>query len=83
MTDLNTLVCGSSALFMDVGFDINDHGEISGQAIDSRTGALVAFLAISVDDGGECEANPSAGQEVVLPENVREQLRRRFRLGAW
>jgi probable HAF family extracellular repeat protein len=80
MTDLNTLVCGGSSLFLDVGFDINDRGEISGQAIDSGTGALVAFLAIPTHDGEDCEANPLAGRKVALPENVREQRRPRFSL---
>ena len=81
MIDLNTLVCGGSSLFLDVGFDINDHGEISGQAIDPSTGVLVAFLAIPIHDGDDCQANPLAGRRVDLPENVREQVRRQF--GVW
>jgi probable HAF family extracellular repeat protein len=81
MTDLNTLVCGGSSLFLDFGGDINDHGEISGQAIDPSTGALVAFLAIPIHDGDGCQAGPLAEQKVALPENIRKQLQRRFSIG--
>ena len=80
MTDLNTLVCGSS-LFLDFGGDINDHGEISGQAIDPSTGSLVGFLAIPIHDADDCQANPLSERKVGIPENARAQLRRRFGLG--
>jgi len=74
-TDLNTLICGGSSLYLGFAGDINDDGEIAGQAIDINTGAMVGFLAIPVQGGDDCQANPIAGQRVVLPEAVREQLR--------
>lgn len=78
MTNLNTLVCGGSSLFLEFAGDINDRGEISGQAIDSNTGALVGFVAIPIHDGDDCQANPSAREKVALPENARERLQRRM-----
>jgi len=81
MTDLNTLICHGSSLYLDYGGDINDRGEIVGQAIDLNTGGFVQFLAVPADHGDDCEANPSGGQKVVLPESVRERLRQRRGFG--
>lgn len=89
MTDLNTLVAPGSSLYLSFGEGINDAGEISGTAFDQSTGASPAFLAVPC--GGEqaqgCPADSQisvgvARPRVVLPENVREQLRRRV-LGRW
>jgi hypothetical protein len=41
----NTLIPGGSPLFLIYGGDINDRGEIAGQAFDQRTGQTPAFLA--------------------------------------
>jgi probable HAF family extracellular repeat protein len=48
-TDLND-VKGDSPLFLASARDINDRGEITGRALDPATGALVAYLAVPVDD---------------------------------
>src|SRR6476659_4825298 len=48
-TDLNDLKGGYSA-FLALAKDINDKGEITGRAIDPTTGALIAYLAVPVDD---------------------------------
>ena len=49
MTDLNQLVVPGTTLILTDAQDINDRGEITGQAIDSHTGATVAFEAIPVN----------------------------------
>ena len=48
-TDLNDLKGGYSA-FLALAKDINDKGEITGRAIDPTTGALIAYLAVPVDN---------------------------------
>ena len=48
-TDLNDLKGGYSA-FLALAKDINDKGEITGRAVDPTTGALVAYLAVPVDN---------------------------------
>jgi probable HAF family extracellular repeat protein len=49
MTDLNQLVVPGTTLVLTDAQDINDRGEITGQAIDPHTGATVAFEAIPVN----------------------------------
>jgi len=53
MTDLNSLVAGHSDLYLLAGESINSHGEIAGQAINPRTGAVPAFLAVPVRREGD------------------------------
>ena len=48
-TDLNDAK-GNSSLFLAIAKDINDKGEITGRAVDPNTGALVAYLAVPVDN---------------------------------
>ena len=81
MTDLNTLVCQGTSLYLTYGGDINDRGEIVGEAYDPNTGDTPAFLAVPSNSRGHCKAGSSAGQKVILPESVREQLRQRKGLG--
>jgi probable HAF family extracellular repeat protein len=81
MMDLNTLACSGSSLYLFYGGDINDRGEIVGGAFDLNAGAFVSFLAVPTDGEDGCEANLSAGQEVVLPENVGERLQQRHGFG--
>jgi probable HAF family extracellular repeat protein len=81
MTDLNTLVCHGSSLYLTIGGDINDRGEIAGQAFDQNTGETPAFLAMPAGDGDDCEANLSTSQKIVLPEKVRQQLQQRRGFG--
>jgi probable HAF family extracellular repeat protein len=49
MTDLNKLLVPGTTLILTDAQDINDRGEITGQAIDPHTGATVAFEAIPVN----------------------------------
>lgn len=94
MTDLNTLIPPDSQLYLLLSNWINSRGEIVGAALDLSAGAIVPFLATPCDekhnpdkgcaDGAarravRDEANPRPN--VVLPENVREMLRKRPALG--
>jgi len=81
MTDLNTLAPAGSPLYLVAGFDINDRGEIVGQAYDQNTGDTPAFLAITNCDEDNSEANLSAAPKIILPEKVREQLWQRKGFG--
>jgi probable HAF family extracellular repeat protein len=49
MTDLNKLVVPGTTLTLTIAQEINDRGEITGQATDPSTGATVAFEAIPVN----------------------------------
>ena len=49
MSDLNNLVVPGTTLVLTDAQEINDRGEITGQATDPSTGATVAFEAIPVD----------------------------------
>jgi probable HAF family extracellular repeat protein len=61
MTDLNTLISSNSSLYLTYGLDINDEGEITGQACvgvlsnGTCTGESPAFLAVPVVDGDKAD----------------------------
>ncbi|HEV2395687.1 MAG TPA: hypothetical protein VGS27_01935 [Candidatus Sulfotelmatobacter sp.] len=81
MTDLNALVSQSSSLVLYVANDINDLGEIVGQAVNPVTGIAPAFLAMptpageSVEaDAGQVGGNAGIKAKVVLPEKVLRSL---------
>jgi probable HAF family extracellular repeat protein len=80
MTDLNTLVCPGTSLYLTTGNDINAKGEIAGEAYDPNTGDTPAFLAVPSNGKGHCEAGSSAERKAT-PENVREHLRQRRGFG--
>jgi probable HAF family extracellular repeat protein len=85
MIDLNSLISSGSSLYLLSANDLNDRGEIVGQAFDQDSGAAPAFLVVPC---GEARANAEnchvsaqsqTGIEkpkIVLPETVRERLRR-------
>jgi probable HAF family extracellular repeat protein len=81
--DLNTLVCPGTSLQLAWAADINERGEIVGQAYDPSSGDTPGFLATPGCDGDNSEdlsseaevGNPAA--RIVLPENVRKLLQRR------
>jgi probable HAF family extracellular repeat protein len=88
MTDLNDLIPANSALQLVIANDINDRGEIAGYAYDPSTGDGPGFLAIPCDKyhahvAGCQEAalgrlplsEAGGGLKLILPENVREQIR--------
>lgn len=78
-TDLNSIIQPGSSLFLILANDINDSGEIVGFALDNASGNVVAFLAVpsNSDDGGKAATAVRGPQTVVLPENVRHQMRQR------
>ena len=84
MKDLNALALPDSP-FLIYANDINDHGEIAGQACypdQCATGETFAFLAIPVPDSVHTLAlNAQANAEVsrkILPAKVRLQLQRKL-----
>ena len=85
MSDLNTLVCPGTSLYLNgtgvAGPDINDRGEIGGQAYDPSTGDTPTFLAVPTDHCQAGSSSPSTGQKIILPPSVREQLRQRKGFG--
>jgi probable HAF family extracellular repeat protein len=94
MVDLNTLIPPNSTLYLYQASSINDRGEIVGGSVNPSTGYAPAFLAIPCDkghadvedcrdqDGTTAIASETGGRvKVTLPENLREQLRRRIGFG--
>lgn len=87
MTDLNTLIPSGSPLILLDAFAINSRGEIVGDALQTSTGDVHAYLAIPSCDEDDCEAASPAAQvggnptpKFVVPENVRKLLRQRLGL---
>lgn len=90
MTDLNRLVSGSS-LYLVLAFDINSRGQIVGLDFDNNTQQAHAYLATPCGDEqvndesckGSSEADVAARRlRVVLPENIRQYLQKRLRIGS-
>jgi probable HAF family extracellular repeat protein len=90
MTDLSTRIPPASPLQLTFAGGINDRGEIAGSAFDQATGVSPAFLAVPCDDShaddkecqwGDQDAFAVERPHVGLPENIREQLRKRLRFG--
>ncbi len=79
MLDLNALIQPDSSLYLTNAQGINDRGEIAGTALDTATGAVVAFLAVPAY-GGVSEADSSKGSseensgKVAPSATVRRQL---------
>lgn len=73
IVDLNMYLPPSSSLALMVANGINDNGEIAGQAFDSSSGDLPAFVAVPCGDCGETVGHARA--KVILPERVRMQLK--------
>lgn len=85
MTDLNTLIPSDSALELIGTGDIDDRGEITGQACVLSNGACTseepAFLAIPDCDWDANAATMPASNHVQVPDNIREQLLNRATFG--
>lgn len=75
-TDLNTLIQADSSLQLWLANDINDAGEIVGFAQDTNTGAMVAFLAVPVQNGNQ--SAPSRSGNNFRAKDVPESVRRSF-----
>jgi probable HAF family extracellular repeat protein len=79
MLDLNALIQPNSSLSLIVAQGVNDRGEITGTAVDTGTGATVAFLVVpaygGVSQGAASKVQTeSTSRNVIVPENVRQQL---------
>ena len=82
--DLNTLVPSDSPLYLISSGDINDRGEITGQACVVSDGVCTsetpAFLAIPKRGGdpegalSTAQADDYQGPNVVVPESIRKQV---------
>lgn len=87
MTDLNTLVVSSPNLYLVASGDINDRGEITGQACVLTNGTCStvthAFLAIPVGEDASASMQPASAEPatVVVPEELRRQILARLRFG--
>ena len=86
MTDLNTLVPAGSPVLLYAN-DINDRGEITGEAFDPGTGDAPAFLLIPSKARQAAAAIASRAalelrrSRTAIPEEVRRQVARRFAPG--
>jgi probable HAF family extracellular repeat protein len=69
MKDLNTLISADSPLYLLFAFDINDAGDIVGQALETSIGELHAFLATPDDADADDKTNERPMK--ILPENTR------------
>ncbi len=90
MTDLNALIPSDSHLALISTGDINDRGEITGQACVVSNGACTsetpAFLAVPRRQGDEsaesdstaAEAGDTGASNVIVPEKVRQHVWRRL-----
>lgn len=85
MYDLNTLIAPDSPLYLVGSGDINDRGEITGQACVLASGCAVlhTFVAIPLPGGApEGWQGADGGRAAVYPQGeAREQLMRRMHLG--
>ncbi len=77
MTDINALVPAESSLVVIDANDINDSGEITGQAFDPLTGETPAIELIPCDktDNPSCRCAGREGFQVSLPQNVRDAIK--------
>jgi probable HAF family extracellular repeat protein len=82
MMDLNALVPANSPLYLAFAFVINDAGEIAGQAIETSTGEMHAFVATPIPAAAAAgdlgPASPDLSRPMVLPEHVRKTILARF-----
>ena len=85
MVDLNTLIPANSPLYLTFAFVINDAGEIAGQAMETSTGEMHAFVATPIPGGAAAQdfspSSPDLSRPMVLPESVRKQLQKRMGFG--
>jgi probable HAF family extracellular repeat protein len=77
MTDINTLTLPGSP-FLLYANDINDRGEIAGQAFHPDTEEAPAFVGIPTDMAVSISSGGREAPTTPLPERVRQQLRQRW-----
>lgn len=80
MTDLNALIPHGS-LYLFFANDINASGEITGVALNEKTGELVGYMAIPTTGRAGEASRARVVPRVPVPEGVTVQLERKFGLG--
>jgi probable HAF family extracellular repeat protein len=79
MTDLNTLTSPDSSLYLLSANDLNDRGEIVGQAYDQSSGGAPAFLAKpSPNETIAIQYQSQPRVKLILPEGVRQRVRQQL-----
>lgn len=78
MTDLNTLLPAGSPVLLYAN-DINNRGQITGEAFDPATNRAPAYLA-SPENRVSGAPVPGPSQRATLSQNLREQIQRRLGL---
>ncbi|MCC6362654.1 MAG: hypothetical protein IT165_03970 [Bryobacterales bacterium] len=81
MIDLNELAAGGPGLHLIFASWITEAGDVVGQAVDTKTGDLHAFLATPIR-GGSTATVTSVPNAAPLPFTAREGLRQRLGAGA-
>jgi len=79
MTDLNTVTLPGSP-FLLYANDINDRGEIAGEAFDPDTGEAPAYVGAPSHAATPAAAAVHGAPAASVPDNVRQQLRRKWGL---
>jgi probable HAF family extracellular repeat protein len=77
MTDLNDITESGSPYLLYAN-DINDRGEIAGQAFDPGTGELPAFVGFPIESGLSPPIASREAPKAALPESVQRLLRQRL-----
>jgi probable HAF family extracellular repeat protein len=80
MTDLNTLIPSDSSLYLLSANDLNDRGEIVGEAFDESTGAAPAFLLVPIRLGGD---SAKLHSQIRDKPDLHESLRHQLKKGWW
>jgi probable HAF family extracellular repeat protein len=81
MVDLNELIAEGSGLHLIFASWINEAGDVVGQAVDTKTGDLHAFLATPIRGGSTADVT-STPDAAPLSFTAREALRQRSSAGA-
>jgi probable HAF family extracellular repeat protein len=83
LTDLNTLVCGDSSLYLLVALGINTGGEIAGFGVAPSTGEVHGYLATPCN---RCNEGVKDNVKAVLSDHARrtltEHLRHYYHMGS-
>jgi hypothetical protein len=75
-TDLNTLVCGESSLYLLVAFGINEGGEIAGFGVAPSTREVHGYLATQCN---RCNERLKENAKAVLSDHARKTLTEHIR----
>jgi len=74
MFDLNALIASTSSLHLISANDLNNHGEIVGQAFDQKTGTLPAFIASPNNNDGNSQLEIQSRPLIQLPASLHDRL---------